>query len=267
MCLIFIPILIWGDAYYIFFALCGILTVLASYEFRKMLKTQGRGHIFTDVLTIALTAIMYAALFFALLDNDYLVLPAVLLLFMTLLFLVVYLFMEPMDSKSLAEMFLTVLYVASGFASLAYLRFASGTLWLVTYVLLTAILTDTFAYLVGSKFGRHRLAEKISPKKSIEGAVAGLLAGGFLSALFAYFLDVFTVSFWIVLLISLSISIVAQFGDLVASKFKRNHSIKDFSNLIPGHGGIMDRFDSWIFSALFLTCLIRILAIFGVMVI
>ena len=169
------------------------------------------------------------------------------------------------DTADIGKALLTIIYIASGFVSLAYLRHVG--LYLIIYVLLVAIITDTFAYLIGTKFGKKRLCESISPKKSVEGAIAGLLFGGVLSGLFALWMDLFQMHFLLVFLLSFFLSIVGQFGDLVASKFKRNHNIKDFSNLFPGHGGVMDRFDSWIFVGLNLLIIIKILSIgFSVLV-
>ncbi len=265
MAAIGIPVLIWGDRYYIFFAFAGILTALAAYEFRKMLKLGGKPGIIDNVITILFTLGVYAAAFFALVNSANLIWFVIAVLVTAMAFLVMYLFMDSLNSRDLGEMLLTVSYVAFGFASMAYLR--QTGLWLVSYALLCAILTDTFAFLFGIRFGRHRLAEKISPKKSVEGAVAGLVLGGGLAALFAYLLKVFTFSFWIVLPFSFLLSAAAQIGDLIASKFKRNHDIKDFSNLIPGHGGILDRFDSWIFTSFFLTVVLLVLTAFNVVAI
>lgn len=127
------------------------------------------------------------------------------------------------------------------------------------YLFTIVATTDTVAYLIGSKFGKHKLAPEISPKKSVEGAVAGLIAGGVIGvvAIFAYQIINFsdTVSFGtkvviiaITFLLSLIISFCVQVGDLVASKFKRSYNIKDYGRIFPGHGGVLDRFDSLIFS-------------------
>ena len=123
------------------------------------------------------------------------------------------------------------------------------------YVFLIVTATDIFAYLIGRKIGKHKLCPDISPKKSVEGAIAGGLLGGALGTLGAflfrlvYFVPDFGVfnNILLVLLVfvaSIIISIMGQFGDLIASKFKRTYEIKDYSNIFPGHGGVLDRFDS-----------------------
>lgn len=118
---------------------------------------------------------------------------------------------------------------------------------LVWLVFLTAFGTDIMAYFSGYAFGKHKLCPKISPKKTIEGSVGGVLGSMVLCGLFGYFV----VPGLLVhcLIIGLLGGIVSQFGDLTASIFKRKMGIKDYGNLIPGHGGIMDRFDSVLFTA------------------
>lgn len=111
-------------------------------------------------------------------------------------------------------------------------------------IFIIAFSTDTFAYLVGMKFGKHRLIERVSPKKSVEGAIGGVLGALLISLLYFRYtsidIDIYSILFVVVS------SIVGQIGDLAASKIKRLAGIKDYSNTLPGHGGILDRFDSTI---------------------
>lgn len=126
---------------------------------------------------------------------------------------------------------------------------------LIWYTIICAWGCDTFAYLVGKTFklGKHKFS-KISPKKSIEGCIAGLIGGVALSLLYTLCIDKFAgfqISYVKVLIISVVLTILGQFGDFSASSIKRFVGIKDFSNLIPGHGGLLDRIDSLIFIAPF----------------
>ncbi len=120
--------------------------------------------------------------------------------------------------------------------------------------------TDSFAFLVGRKIGKHKMTPNISPKKSVEGAVFGTLITAAVNiALFALFSFVFgkmghsnlmgegSIKYLAAIAVSVVLSIVSMFGDLAASVLKRNVGIKDYSNLLPGHGGIVDRFDSCLF--------------------
>lgn len=118
--------------------------------------------------------------------------------------------------------------------------------------LFCAWLTDIFAYFAGSFLGKHKLAPKISPKKTIEGAIGGILGTVLLNvALLAVFNKFFfehtVISYWAIILTSALLAVMSICGDLTASTLKRNYKIKDFGNLLPGHGGIMDRFDSYLF--------------------
>lgn len=128
----------------------------------------------------------------------------------------------------------------------------SHGLFLILFVMFCAWLTDTFAYFAGSFLGKHKLCPKISPKKTVEGAVGGVL-GGILSAVILYAVfenfvfDEPHKRYLEVVLVSAVLSVLGMLGDLTFSVLKRNCEIKDFSNLVPGHGGIMDRFDSEVF--------------------
>lgn len=120
---------------------------------------------------------------------------------------------------------------------------------MVWTVILAAFGTDIFAYFSGYLFGKHKLCPKISPKKTVEGAIGGVLGSVILCSLFGFL--VFGESIIHFIVIGFFGSIIAQAGDLTASIFKRKMGIKDYGNLIPGHGGVLDRFDSVLFTAPF----------------
>jgi len=174
-------------------------------------------------------------------------------------------------------------YVGLGTASVLILRFL-GVRFIVYLFLITSA-TDIFAYIFGMKYGKHKLAPHISPKKSWEGAIAGTIFATIIASSFALFygslfypgtwlgemlnsggqqtlLDNFSSlgersPLWVQALVIVPVtflgSIVAQIGDLVASRLKRTYHIKDFGTILPGHGGLLDRFDSVLFVAMFLT--------------
>lgn len=125
--------------------------------------------------------------------------------------------------------------------------------YLILFAYFVAWMTDIFAYFIGSKFGRHKLCPKISPKKSVEGAVGGIAGEIILNILLLFVFKKFffengsELSYVTVAVLSVVLSVISMFGDLAASTIKRNFGIKDFGKILPGHGGIMDRFDSVLF--------------------
>lgn len=124
--------------------------------------------------------------------------------------------------------------------------FNSQTIYYTPYLLLGFFILiwiyDTFAYIVGIQIGKHRLFERISPKKSWEGAIGGAIFTIGLSTLFPYFLPILEWYQWLIL--SVLIVIFSTYGDLIESLFKRSLNIKDSGKILPGHGGMLDRFDS-----------------------
>lgn len=138
------------------------------------------------------------------------------------------------------------------------------------YIYIIVIMTDTFAYFVGSKLGKTKLCPDISPNKSVAGAVGGLIAGAISGLIIAFALKIVNpvgvkesiLIAILVLLISAFLSIMVQLGDLVESKLKRSFEVKDFGNIFPGHGGVLDRFDSLIYSGIWFYVIIQIIQIF-----
>lgn len=126
-------------------------------------------------------------------------------------------------------------------------------IYIVWLIFVSSWICDTCAYLVGMTIGKHKLAPTLSPKKSIEGAIGGIAGSaivGFIYALVLVQLNVVEQNYmWIFPFISAVGAVISQIGDLAASAIKRNQEIKDYGAVIPGHGGIMDRFDSVIFTA------------------
>ena len=116
------------------------------------------------------------------------------------------------------------------------------SLSMFVFLITIPMINDIFAYLVGSKFGRHKMCVTISPKKTWEGSVGGAIMGSITGLLIYHFL-IGNVTFKVVLMVFV-LSIIGQIGDLIMSRIKRENEIKDFSNIMPGHGGILDRLDS-----------------------
>src|SRR5574344_587093 len=135
-----------------------------------------------------------------------------------------------------------VLFLGTAFSLLVLIR--NIDLYLLLYLFLIAVATDVFAYLTGKYLGKHKLAPKISPKKTWEGSIGGSLFGVIIGTVFYLLLVNPSENIYYIQMMTLVLSIIGQIGDLVFSAIKRQYSIKDYSNLMPGHGGILDRFDS-----------------------
>ena len=141
-----------------------------------------------------------------------------------------------------------VLFLSVSFSLMMVIR--NTSLYLIVYLFLITISTDTFAYFTGKLIGKHKLIESISPNKTVEGLIGGTIFGTVIPTIFYCLVVSQGVSIVKIVLITLFLSILGQFGDLVFSNIKRYYGKKDFSNIMPGHGGVLDRLDSIIFVVL-----------------
>ena len=153
--------------------------------------------------------------------------------------------------RDLAGTVFVCIYPTLFLLCIAYICIQSNSVWMP--ILLTALcsasLCDIAAYFIGRYFGKHKLCPSISPKKTVEGAVAGVVFGTLAAFLPWLCLRTFVeVPLYVYFLASFCCSVTGQLGDLCASRIKREAGIKDFSNILPGHGGILDRVDSYCFA-------------------
>jgi phosphatidate cytidylyltransferase len=148
----------------------------------------------------------------------------------------------------------SLFYVAGLFSFLLLIRelphrlgwdYKIGGLWIV-FLLLCIWSCDTFAYFIGAPLGKYKLSPAVSPKKTVEGFFGGIL-GAVAAAFFSYHVFFKSPGLKHLLIISIFVSLIGQIGDLTESLFKRDAKLKDISHIIPGHGGILDRFDSLLF--------------------
>ncbi|WP_311198566.1 phosphatidate cytidylyltransferase [Jeotgalibaca sp. MA1X17-3] len=140
---------------------------------------------------------------------------------------------------------LASLYVGRGFHY--FLMTADMGFFTVMFVLFIVWSTDIGAYLLGMKFGKTKLAPVISPNKSIEGAVGGVATAVVVSLIYVTFYNQMNLSILLLVFLTILLSVVGQLGDLTESAFKRYFGVKDSGKILPGHGGILDRFDSLLF--------------------
>ena len=155
--------------------------------------------------------------------------------------------------KDIAYTFLGIFYVVFFMIFVALIDGMQNGKILIWYAIIAAWGTDIFAYFTGKHFGKHKFS-KVSPKKSIEGCIAGTVGAILLMLLYTYVANTFwgmNYSYGFIAMISVILSLIGQIGDFAASSIKRYVDIKDYSNLIPGHGGMLDRIDSLIFLAPF----------------
>lgn len=181
------------------------------------------------------------------------VVAAVVLTMLLLLFLYVFTFPKFHANQIFASMF-AYLYAPMMLSFIYLIRegFMQGS-YLVWFIFLCSWGNDTCAYAVGVLIGKHKMTPKLSPKKSVEGAVGGILGAALLFVIYTHFAinrytDV-TLPLSLAAVLGAAGALVSMVGDLAASAIKRDHEIKDYGRLIPGHGGIMDRFDSVIIAS------------------
>lgn len=244
--LVFVPVFVFGN--WPLFAVLALLSVGATYEFFRMYNHSDNPlPLWIGILYMVSSALAFYAVsryFTGDMVLEWGLLLILELLITTSLLLV---FVKDYDGHRAGEMMLSILYPAIGFAAIFALR--DESVYVIGFVFLITIATDIFAYIVGINFGKHRLAVTISPKKSIEGSIGGSLAAVLLTTVYVVLTPMESIGsialpIYITIVFVLGLSVIGQIGDLVASKLKRQMGIKDFSNIFPGHGGVMDRFDS-----------------------
>ena len=203
-----------------------------------------------DALAVSgytLTVLYYIALFIESSPQFLFCLLLAGLLIMMLIYVMVYPKYEPMD---LFSGFFAIIYIPVMLSCIYLLRRTDGGQFMVWFVFVGSWVCDTFAYFVGSTLGKHKLAPVLSPKKSVEGAVGGVagsvIVGLIYGCIVMHLKDGAINGLYLVnyAVLSAVAAVFSQVGDLTASAFKRHYDIKDYGNIIPGHGGILDRFDS-----------------------
>ena len=178
----------------------------------------------------------------------------VLSMLLMMIFMAIYVFSFPKyKADQVMAAFFGVFYVAIMLSCVYLTRVLPNGKYLIWLIFLCSWGCDTCAYCVGVLIGKHKMAPVLSPKKSIEGAVGGVVGAALLTIIYGLIfqkaMSITTTQIFILAAISVVGSLISMVGDLAASAVKRNYDIKDYGKLIPGHGGILDRFDSVIFTA------------------
>ena len=247
-------------------------SVIAAYELCHAVKMKNKAMIF---LSMAVAALVPPLVEYWPLLHERLRVPAYPLLlgyFVLLLVLMLSQFEKTKFSDVLFALFAslgvpgamgTIVMVRDDALTRTGLSDPNLAVWLVFFVLCSAWMADAFAYFVGRKFGKHKLAPKVSPKKTVEGAIGGVLGMALVNVGFALmfnelFLKHHRISLLAVALLSLALGAVSIVGDLSMSVLKRNYGVKDYGKFFPGHGGVLDRFDSILLVSPFFYALLQL---------
>lgn len=227
-----------GDA---LFAFTLLISLIGLWEFYKVFSLE-KGIL--GALGFGATAAYYLAIRFC--ENADAGAMAVLLIFLILL-LAVYVFTFPKHkTEEIMTSFFGMFYVAIMLSFVYRTRMLPDGIWIIWLIFICSWGCDTCAYAVGMLIGKHKMAPVLSPKKSIEGGIGGIVGAALIGYIYGIYCSAYPGVFAVICAVGAAVS---QLGDLAASAIKRNHGIKDYGHLIPGHGGIMDRFDSVIITA------------------
>ena len=229
------------------------ISIIAYHELVKAfhIRPEGESYCSLEVIGDGFVVFMYLLLLFKH-EPVYFILSIVMVL---TAFLVIFVIRFPKyESSKVAEAFFSVIYGPVMLSFIYQIRCLEHGQIFVWLVLCSSWACDIFAYIIGMLFGKRKVFPLLSPKKSLAGCIGGVCGAAFAGALFGlsvfhHIADKGADCIWVFAVISALGSIISQIGDLAASGIKRNHGIKDFGHLIPGHGGIMDRFDSVIVTA------------------
>lgn len=235
--------------------LAGILLLISLAGYRELTKAQKvnvaeKGINGLEIIGIIGVLIYYAVMYVS--QDTTLLLMCIVLVFMAEMFLYVVLFPRYRAEQVVAAIF-SFLYAPVMLSFMYMTRMSRMGMYLVWLILISSWGCDTCAYCVGKLIGRKKVFPVLSPHKSLEGCIGGVAGAALIGGLYAYFVveprvpdqDVL----WAIVFISAVGALMSMVGDLAASAIKRNYQIKDYGKLIPGHGGIMDRFDSMVVTA------------------
>lgn len=240
--LIIFFLIVKGNYLYLF---AGLLSIVGLYEYYKAIKKVGTKTI--DLLGYVFCVVFYIMLFMYP-NSDAL---GIVITPMILIAFTYDLFSRKSGVNGVVHTVFGLLYVAYLLAHIIFVNNLANGAILVWLPFVTAWFTDSAAYFTGVTIGKHKIFPTISPKKTLEGYIGGIIGSGLLTSLFGLFVSRYDSSISIVhyIIIGLVCAFASEIGDLASSYIKRQTGIKDFGNLIPGHGGILDRFDSILFTA------------------
>ena len=244
---LFIPVCIYSDTV-VFPAVMALLSVIGVFE---MLGCVGvRKHYILAGISLVFGAMPIVPFFAG--ESTLKIVAALCVVYLIAVYATDVFSKGKLDYTLSSSTFMGVFYIAVSFTSIVLLRGEGKYLYLLVFI--GPWVSDTFAYILGRLLGKHKLIPEVSPKKTVEGSVAGIVFAALSYVLYAFIIsknfDTTATPNYIVMAVSGAlVSIVSQVGDLSASAVKRHFGIKDYGFIFPGHGGVMDRFDSVIMTA------------------
>ena len=243
MTLTILLVVLGGD---VLFTAMGIISLIGMTELYRIVKINKT---LLGILGYLAGISYYLILYFDLMEHAVMLF----ILFLLLLMMLYVLQFPKYNTEQAAIAFLGLFYVSVMLSYIYQVRILEDGAWLVWLIFIGAWGSDTCAYLVGILIGKHKVTPKLSPKKSLEGCIGGVLGAALIGFLYATAVRSYLTGIdhpqLLFAVIGAASSVLSQIGDLAASAIKRDHEIKDYGKLIPGHGGILDRFDSIIFTA------------------
>ena len=228
---------------------CGLMALVSLVGNMELLRVYGVNKKTPGIVCYLATVLYYIAIY---LDRMDIIVPMMVIYLLVMLAVYVLTFPTYSDKQIMAA-FMGFFYVSVMLSFVYLIRNMEHGLVLVLLIFVSSWINDTCAYFVGRALGKHKMAPVLSPKKSIEGLIGGIVGAGVFGAVFGILFDKYVDTMNYAPLLFAVVGAVgalpAVIGDLAASAIKRNNDIKDYGKLIPGHGGILDRFDSIIFTA------------------
>ena len=261
---VFLPFLIFSDTVMFPFAM-SILGFVACYEMLRCVGLFGKPTVSIPTLLIPL-AMPYLVRYLPDALELYVMIVAIYLLYM---FGVAVFVSEKIAVQEIALVVMTSIYVTIGFMGMVKIRDYENGGFFFLLIFIGAWMTDIFAYFSGRLFGKHKLIPAVSPKKTVEGAIGGTVCCIAIVILYGYICSLvseqFSPNYGVLAVCGLAAALASQIGDLLMSVIKRKYGIKDYGNVLPGHGGILDRFDSCIAVSVVLMAVLGILSMLSVL--
>lgn len=249
---VLVPFIVFSDTFMLLI-FSGVLSLVAVGEMLNCIGILKKLYITIPAMLVSTAAVLLTRLLPN--DGNYLAVAFIIYFIFIMYTLTAAVFSRgKLDVTAAALGAMTTVYVSFGFSSIVLLRDMPNGQYLFILAFLTPWMCDTFAYFTGMAIGKHKLIPDVSPKKTVEGAVGGIVFGtaaivGYGALVGHYLISDLSARILSLIIVGVILCIISQCGDLIASLIKRHYGIKDYGKIFPGHGGVLDRFDSIIVTA------------------